>query len=144
MGTSINCLIANPKNLKQLKSRTYSQQDLYFSRCPNDSHPSENRKKEELKMAGTDEDIFLDILSRINATRMDREDQFSAIQVTCLLNESRYPITVRYLKREYFMNETYRSTTVDLFSCSFNHFSVLYHCSKSMSYENFLAAWQGI
>jgi len=33
-GTSINCLIVNPKNLKQLKSRTCSQQDLYFSRCP--------------------------------------------------------------------------------------------------------------
>jgi len=37
MGTSINCLIENPKSLKPLESRAYSQQDLYFSRCPDGS-----------------------------------------------------------------------------------------------------------
>ncbi len=35
MGTSINCLIDNLGSPEPLESHCHSQQDLYFSRCPN-------------------------------------------------------------------------------------------------------------
>ena len=41
------------------------KQEEIRSSISSNSHPSEIRKEEELKIAGADEDVFLDILSRI-------------------------------------------------------------------------------
>lgn len=100
-----------------------------------------SREEKRIESAKTDEEAFFDIRSKINTTRLHRDYLFSADDVISLLNESRYPVTVRSLRRKYAIDKECESRS----SLRSNaYFRILYHCVENMPYEQFLAAWQSI